>query len=69
MIIAVDPQFLSFQFVRYTYEIDASRDPQNNLPLKNRTNDTLYPIYPLFQSDTLLIFFGISFLYFFMKKV
>jgi len=59
---------LFMKFVRYTYEIDAARDPENSLPLKNRTNDTLYPIYPLFQSNTLLIFFGISFLYFFMKK-
>ena len=38
----------------------------NNSPSKDRENDNLFPI---FQSNTLLIFFGIAFLYFFMKKV
>jgi len=58
---------LFLKFVRYSEVIDASRTSPSTQS-KNRSNDDLYPLYPLFQSNTLLIFFGISFLYFFMKK-
>ena len=61
------PIFVS-QFVKYSDVIDASLTSQS-AQSKNRSNDDLSSLYPLFQSNTLLIFFGISFLYFFMKKV
>ena len=57
------PIFVS-QFVKYSDVIDASLTSQS-AQSKNQSND----LYPLFQFNTLLIFFGISFLYFFMKKV
>jgi len=56
------------KFVKYSADIDASRGLHGQVLGANRSHVNFYTLYPVFQSDTLLIFFGISFLYFFMKK-
>ena len=60
---------LLHQFVSYSADIDASRGLHGQLRGTNQSHVNFYTLYPVFQSNTLLIFFGISFLYFFMKKV